>query len=1456
MFFVLLKEGDAHGMQVEVFLLTTLLQVIFFCSLFTGPTEVSANNLSDVSLIENETRVVSTNLAAPHFIDYGKIVNKSQEEASLIIKNALNHNQTEGEQGYVESIRFDVDDFTLGTYEGTAHFVTVDGQEDKNISIVIYGGTLMEKDMSFSPTQLEQNPSLIIDSLEMSQKEQAANVKVSWVDKYGEPYKFQDYLDGMTIGQELFIKIEEKDSPFLMSMIPVTESYLLRHLDLKRAMESDIEVVSNPPLLLKSELMLTKNSEEVGRLIHETLSPSFIDKTTGEELKNVSFEPPKGWESSTSSGTEGVMTYTIKQAGQKDIRKIMNVTVMPDGIISDVSDWEEIPLGSNEGVIVNPVNHSKIGFNQRGMKSNVKTEFGFVINDKLGRNYVHNNLQASFIPYSNSDNILYWQSGSAGNGMSNYGFGGAPNSNMTITSSYFLKHKETGALKQIITEAKRHYIYVFDLFLRNNLNFDITFTAYNTRNQEQVLAIVEYADTDYIDDNVSLETYSKKIRKRPSNKIETVDEILGFAMSPNDEDRMSFILKNNQGHWLTDYRKMAPGVLQIAPNNQIMAQFPYASWNLGGIEPVFGRGLIQPGIERFNLENKTSITKNLDTAYQLASENKTLKEGESLSVGYQLFLGSDIKLMDLKLEPDELNFYTVDLKEGEDIGIDYVLSGMDAKERLSGPIYASTDGQNVIEIAEFDKPVGETHAEGHLRFPDSMFTRAEESNKDYGNTETYEIMISAVNMESESNYYLLSSDEEILTINTYDLGAEPINQTIKKGTKWTKKPEDLLTNKRFVPGNDVVFEYVDDQTIQTDVLGLQSIDVKMKDKTSDSERIYTVFVNVIDGNLPNDGVTLVANGFELQGRGEIAHKTNEEKYQMIIDKSNAVAWDNSTGLSRGLDIYMMYTGLNDGITPGPYNEHIYVKRTGSSIQITSAVVKVLLLPDIDAEINNEAIPQDITLGQRVTDEYDETELRSWVKNVVFDGQHTTEFDISIKEMDTQHISDGSQVNGLMRVSRKVTGLPEISGKIAYKDIPINFKVGWGETLAIGGSLVDLGDPSKESALALTLHDRHNSQKGLYLTTSYGNHVQYHLNIPFDSNIHGAPFMQLSHYPISGQQISVDNALELEKGPHLLEETTLDVLGENYPKEIVTKLSGNNALEVSYGDVLHVYMHHSENIAFYSENNGPTFLPEGLPNSNDLYFVVTTRGLEPLYLTHLLSKEVAIPTEDTVSQSDYDNHLSDYFTLDGEGSYLSIPEGIPSNLYRDIEVFGFEEYPKLKLAVGETSSGKISVSQETLQGGVHYVLAPYDILFTGTGPNIYFKNVPEKMSFETVYIKSITQIIKQNTNGEKWGFDILDARMRRHGWNIQAKFKPFRTGEEEGQVELKGASLGVGTGEDSIHLTNEFQVIYHKETPISGMNEVQWEEGDGFFLEIPPSSVKKEQLYTSHVDFILTNTPDE
>lgn len=483
------------------------------------------------------------------------------------------------------------------------------------------------------------------------------------------------------------------------------------------------------------------------------------------------------------------------------------------------------------------------------------------------------------------------------------------------------------------------------------------------------------------------------------------------------------------------------------------------------------------------------------------------------------------------------------------------------------------------------------------------------------------------------------------------------------------------------------------------------------------------------------------------------------------------------------------------------------------------------------------------VGERLDDFSQET-LENWVKNVQIAGSAITDYQVQLNNaIDTSTITTSTARN----ITVTVTATQD--DRQYSTNVVIPYSVTWGNTTVLGGSGTNI--LNKESTLAITIHE--DSDGNPYLSSSYGNITNTQKNTVLDSNAPNVPLYQITYYDMTSQATGQANAKEVSDGPNPETDVTFQALGNQAPAQVVNQWGNQGVLYVNYGDVIKIYVKNQSYRGLFQDGEGPIRPIEGLPRDSTIFAVITPDGYQPLFFDHLDAKDKSLSISDTSSESTYDQtyqQLSDYFDLTDTSISQEYLDNIKPN--------GFKTYPKLNMSVGESSSGVISVATATNPdvsvANQKFLRYPYAITFIATGPDLNITSTTPTLNFTNATIQSYTQTLSREDVG--WNMVVEDNRSTKSPWFIQAKVsEPFQTGAPGYVKELRGATLQIKQGTATQSLNDSFKTIYTQENP-DVQNTISWDQSNGFFLKVPPGAIDKNSQYSTTVDFILTNVPEE
>lgn len=614
-----------------------------------------------------------------------------------------------------------------------------------------------------------------------------------------------------------------------------------------------------------------------------------IDASESEEKLTIDSSEPETNQQQTTETSTSEQLEEMKKAEAVVVSPPVPRSIENELINKLKEGWVELPLNSTEGVIINQYNSSKIGFRKRGINialENMEQSYGVV--DFEGENYLTSG-NASFIPMVNQEYVYPARGGSESGEFSSRGIG-----YYTIKGNQTYYLKKGDELRQIIIDTAKNLVFVFDLSLKPNLNFAVQFSMYNTSNETKTFSIIEYGNIGYGGTNYAYPSVSLLGNKE------------GFYGHRNNR-RATIKLKDSRGHWISDFTKfMVSGFMNVTDKN------------------YFGLDSSKTGYEDPNVNPSNPVTTNIRPAYQLGTALKSIAPQEALVVGHELYVGKGIPYMQVTTRPSEFNIYS---NHTEDLSGDVEVSKI--PELDARGIAKITFPNGSTNSMEFRGDYTNTHTMGLIvprrTLPDRL-------NENRGTIKTYYTDISATT--TSGNFIGLPSEDYSLPINVYNFGAQSVAQMIQKGTPFTKKASELVTQPIILPGNTAEYSFEGDLP-DTSVEGLTFANVRMTDtKQPDQTTVIRVPILVYSGSAPTSGIAFYANNVTTYS--SILEGLNQtELNQKIMDLSDGVAWDIETGLSAGVDITVDETTLVPNPESGLYTAKL--KATKGTLSSTKDI---------------------------------------------------------------------------------------------------------------------------------------------------------------------------------------------------------------------------------------------------------------------------------------------------------------------------------------------------------------------------------------------------------------------------------------------------------------------------------------------------------------------------------------
>ncbi|EOH96805.1 hypothetical protein UAW_01763 [Enterococcus haemoperoxidus ATCC BAA-382] len=829
-----------------------------------------------------------------------------------------------------------------------------------------------------------------------------------------------------------YIKMTDTQDTTVSTIIPIPITVTLDNQTV--LVESKAGLSFNSLTFLNASDIQGKTDPQIIQLLTKKFDPKAWDLKTGQELD---VRITKSTITNTSRGSkEATVTITL---GEQLLTHTFNLLVVPDQVFgnSKIEEWSNVPLNSVEGVITNPLNGSKLGFPERGISVTLqKNELGFIIKDSAGRGYVFTTGEGKVtdIPGVNKS-PLYGPFWGREHGI------GLDGSVPQITSKYFLR--KGNELKQILHDESNQILYVYNLSLNRNLNFTVQLDMYNLSNKTKNFSMLESVDTDYYTDIVP---------------IHALGNGSGFYMQPSSGKRFTIRLKDSRGNWLSDYTKYIVG--------------GYTSIGVANSVNYFGDDFMGEGSESANYDAGETIVSGLDSAYQLGAPWKDIAPDSALNTGYEVFAGDELPYMQIKADPEVFNIYPDYV---DDFNTSYKLSEIPTTTD-HGTVYVTYPTGVEVTMPfvansqkEFDSP---------LTIPRTGLP--EKLNEKPGTIEHYDTSLLAIN-ESEGPHNGLPSQDYAVKINVYNLGAKPIPQILQKGADFNKEASEVIQDAVILPGHMAAYEYEGDMP-DTSVTGVTSVMVRMTDENQpDKTTLIKVPVQVVDEIPPSEGLYIAANDFSSSPES-LQDLTENEVNQLIIKKSEAIAWDVATGSSKDITLSVESTTLPLNPEQGSYEATLKAVRGTETVKKTITIdiqsnqkVNVEFV-DETGEALHDKITFDKVIGTTI-DLTEETEVQKALESIqpknyqlVKKPDNETAIPVMSEESTVQYQFKGmlyvQSSPNFMNFGRKSLGMPFIKVEKAKYDKPLivwdNRKNGgaWNLTATLKKPLTSQEDSSK------------------------------------------------------------------------------------------------------------------------------------------------------------------------------------------------------------------------------------------------------------------------------------------------------------------------------------------------------------------------------------------------------------
>ncbi|OJG27449.1 hypothetical protein RU98_GL002538 [Enterococcus caccae] len=967
---------------------------------------------------------------------------KSKDELIDLVKSRVHANAWNMSTG--EMVPASVTETTMvnnsvGTYTITIK-VELDGEvETTTRQITVFGADLKSpyyaKVEQNELLDMGNNASNLFSKYQSETSNTADSAYFEWVNESGEPTEDGNF-DSRQVGfQWGYIKMSEMYNDEISTIIPIPITVTFEKQTVIVESKAGLSFEKNRPFTPNE--FKDKTDQEINEVLTKALSPKAWDLTSGEKLEARITQTMIDESSSGSVEVSAKVTLNNQQLTYN-----FKIYIIPAQIFEDdeIDSWTSIQLGSIEGVITNPINGSQMGFPKRGISTNSEeeAEHGFIIKDANNVGYVFSGGEGRVSDIPGVNNKALYNSGSEWSTWDGLGQAGiTPH----ITFSYYLR--KDNKLKQILLDEKNEILYVYDLSLNRNLNFSIHLNMYNMGDKAKKFSMLESVDTDYYTDSVP---------------IYALENNSGFYMEPSSESRFSIKLKDSNGNWLSGYTKYIVG--------------GYSSIGVAGSTNYFGNDFMKTGDESQNYAAGEVIISGVDSAYQLGAPWKNIAPKKALEAGYEVFAGDEIPYMQMKANPEVFTVY-------QDHNTDF-----DIKYKLSEIPYVGDRGTVYITYPngkEVTMPfTANSNKEFNGKFKIPRAELPEKLNEEPGTIKSYKTGLLAIN-DTEGSYKGLPSQDYSITIKAYNLGAKPVPQIIQKGEEFKKKASELIQNAVILPGHTPSYEYEGDMP-DTSVTGLTSVTVRMTDRDQpEKTTLIKVPIQVIDKTPPTSGLYLVANDFSSSGES-FQELPESERDELILKKSEAIAWDIETGSMDKIKLSVESTTLPVNPAQGSYKATIKATKDTETIKKTITIdiqsnqkVNVEFV-DETGESLHDKITFDKTIGTTI-DLTKEKEVQKALETILAKNyqlvkkpDNETQIPVTSEESTVQYQFKGmlyiQSSPNFLNFGRKSLGLPFIKVEKAKYDKPLivwdNRKNGgaWDLTATLKKPLTSQEDQSK------------------------------------------------------------------------------------------------------------------------------------------------------------------------------------------------------------------------------------------------------------------------------------------------------------------------------------------------------------------------------------------------------------
>ncbi|MGM0218745.1 hypothetical protein [Enterococcus sp. AZ126] len=879
--------------------------------------------------------------------------NKSAEELQQLVEkkaNARAWNTLNGSEVQVTVNNTTISNRSVGKY--TAEFQLSTNKEliaTVKKDIIVFGA-ILQKPVILNQNQdfnLEESLKKVFSTVQSVKSSKASDIQYQVVDENGISKDFDTSQIGFQWG---YVKLTDKGDKSIATIVKVPVSVIekpeaknkakskkvISNLGLESssfALENKIGVNFDTPLTLTESDVKDKSEEQVIQELNQKIAVKAWDIASGDSVKPEIMSIKKADTKIDARDIEFAFPYENKK-----LKYTARAIVYPDGVFEEDSrdNWLTADA-SNPGTLVNGFNGSMLGFSNFGdtkitelMGSNVKKpEIGLLFRDSQKKSYIWNGYaypplisqipSVNFKPlYDNqaigSEYPLPFNEGKW-NRFAGLGWDG--NENTAKPTKVLENLRKENKIKQIILDDVNNVLYVYNGGFTRNLNFNYTLDMYNISNIDKTFTMLESVDL-YFNKSDGVPVYALR-------------DGSGFKME-KDGETLSIKLKDNQGRWLSGYKKW--NVYDM--NSPLSTKYGMNYFGDSFAERKGQEALdLKEGDWIFGID--TEHPGRYDSSYELGAPAKLVSPMERLRVGYELFYGSEIPKMKLETQftapkiGSNIDMYTSQYSEyyrqgNFQLNMAYTLGDIpDIGGGGKGTLYVTYPNGTVSE-QPFEANVNENKTAGIiLNVPNKGFVDPSELNPEKMDSTKFTISSIAVD-ETFQNLGKLGqpSNDAYSEMTVYNFAAIPKFVQKKLGTafSWGSNPKEYIERLNKLPStpeNKITYEYVDKENLpDTTKDGIFKVPVKITDTAENVETIIPIPFIVYTDAPPTSGLDVVASDIRANP-SEIQGKSMKELKEWILDKSNAVGVDRTTGSIEGVDVNVnSLNGFSASSLPGNY----------------------------------------------------------------------------------------------------------------------------------------------------------------------------------------------------------------------------------------------------------------------------------------------------------------------------------------------------------------------------------------------------------------------------------------------------------------------------------------------------------------------------------------------------------